>query len=109
MSAMDERKRHISFGLPGRLSINGFSEEDAGSALRPFLWVSLGLSSVLLTAYILAWTGKPAIAKPLLSLPFWVLPALGIGAAVTAYRRPLRLAAGLLIVFWFVAFLQLSR
>ena len=109
MNAMDERKRHISFGLPGRLSINGFGDEESGVSLRPLRLILLGSSAALLAAYVLASTGKHAIANLLHSVPFWLLPAVGIGAALAACRRPTRAAALALIVLWILACLQFSR
>lgn len=99
MNAMEERKRHISFGLPGRLSISGFSDYDSGVKLRGYQIILLLFSTVLIIVVTLAMIFRPSVIGAA-GLPSWSWPVAGTLSAAAAHRRPVRAASAVLMALW---------
>ena len=97
---MKERKRHISFGLPGRLSINGFGGEDSGIGSGRLAAILLSFSALSLPAVAAFLRYSPDIAPQILAWPTWIWPAFGITLALPAIVRRTRLPATIVVLLW---------
>ena len=98
---MDDRKRHISFGLPGRLAISGFRDSECRGSARSIQGVLMGVSTFLLIGASACWIVWPGIGKSITAVPSWIWPAAGIACAVGGFRRPVRRTCLVLLLLWF--------
>ena len=96
---MSKMKPPISFGLPGRLSIFGFDQEEAGIGIRRFSGWFLLASALLLAALTVVLLWLPEQASLVRQWPLFIWPAAGIFLALTSWTRS-RLASILLLAAW---------
>ena len=96
---MPRAKGHISVGLPGRLSINGFGDFDAGFGSHRWSRLLLLASALLLLLSIALQILRPEFSKSLLAQPVWAWSIAGILLTLAASPRP-RSASLVVIVLW---------
>src|SRR5687768_16083838 len=96
---MTKNKRHISVGLPGRLSINGFGDFEAGIGIHRWSGLFLLASAMLLVVATTLYLLRPDFSRALLAQSPWAWPIAGVVLAFAASPRP-RIVTLLVIALW---------